>query len=92
MEEEQNHKDLQQRLDLITRNLNEVLGRERIVQVLTERNLKVYWGTAPTGRIHVGTSNLVHSGLTCISLFRSTSQDFGFCEGKLPRNYSVMPF
>jgi len=57
MGDELNHKDFQSQLDLITRNLNEVLGRERILQVLTERKLKVYWGTAPTGRIHVGKSN-----------------------------------
>jgi len=49
--------NIQRKLELVTRNCNEVLGRERILQVLNERDLKVYWGTAPTGRIHIGNSN-----------------------------------
>jgi len=44
----------QERYDLITRNVNEVIGGDRIMSVLEKRNLKVYWGTAPTGRIHCG--------------------------------------
>jgi tyrosyl-tRNA synthetase len=39
---------------LITRNLQEVLGGDEIKKVLGERDLKLYWGTAPTGRPHVG--------------------------------------
>lgn len=31
----------------------EVLGEEKLKQVLQERELKVYWGTATTGRPHV---------------------------------------
>lgn len=31
----------------------EVLGEEKIKQVLQERELKVYWGTATTGKPHV---------------------------------------
>lgn len=38
---------------LITRNLQEVLGEEKLKQVLQERELKVYWGTATTGKPHV---------------------------------------
>jgi len=45
------------RLDLITRGLAEVLGRESIRQALEEsaapgstRVVKLYWGTATTGR------------------------------------------
>ncbi|KAJ7991911.1 hypothetical protein DPEC_G00288780 [Dallia pectoralis] len=42
-----------EKLTLLTRNLQEVLGEERIKQVLSERELKVYWGTATTGKPHV---------------------------------------
>uniref|UniRef100_A0AAZ3S1I4 Tyrosine--tRNA ligase n=1 Tax=Oncorhynchus tshawytscha TaxID=74940 RepID=A0AAZ3S1I4_ONCTS len=42
-----------EKLHLITRNLQEVLGEEKIKQVLSERELKVYWGTATTGKPHV---------------------------------------
>ncbi|XP_006631409.2 tyrosine--tRNA ligase, cytoplasmic isoform X1 [Lepisosteus oculatus] len=38
---------------LITRNLQEVLGEEKLKSVLQERELKVYWGTATTGKPHV---------------------------------------
>ncbi|CAG8514229.1 5837_t:CDS:2 [Acaulospora colombiana] len=39
---------------LITRNLQEVLGGEEIMKILEERDLKLYWGTAPTGKPHIG--------------------------------------
>ncbi|CAB1320345.1 unnamed protein product [Coregonus sp. 'balchen'] len=42
-----------EKLHLITRNLQEVLGEEKMKQVLAERELKVYWGTATTGKPHV---------------------------------------
>ncbi|XP_059900216.1 tyrosine--tRNA ligase, cytoplasmic isoform X1 [Gadus macrocephalus] len=42
-----------EKLQLITRNLQEVLGEEKLKQVLQERELKVYWGTATTGKPHV---------------------------------------
>jgi len=44
----------QEKYDLITRNLQEVLGGEEIKKILNERDLKLYWGTAPTGKPHVG--------------------------------------
>lgn len=37
----------------ICRPLQEVLGEEKLKQVLQERELKVYWGTATTGKPHV---------------------------------------
>lgn len=44
-----------EKYDLITRNLQEVMGRpEDIKKILDERPLKLYWGTSPTGRIHAG--------------------------------------
>lgn len=39
---------------LITRNLSEWLGDEKLKTILKERDLKLYWGTATTGRPHVG--------------------------------------
>ena len=38
---------------LITRNLQEVLGDERIDEILKTRDLKIYWGTATTGKPHI---------------------------------------
>ncbi|XP_031442226.1 tyrosine--tRNA ligase, cytoplasmic isoform X2 [Clupea harengus] len=42
-----------EKFELITRNLQEVLGEDKLKQVLQERELKVYWGTATTGKPHV---------------------------------------
>ena len=39
---------------LIVRNLQEVLGDDQLQKVLAERDLRVYWGTATTGRPHIG--------------------------------------
>ncbi|KAJ2158510.1 Tyrosine--tRNA ligase cytoplasmic [Coemansia sp. RSA 552] len=39
---------------LITRNLQEVLGADQLQKTLAERDISLYWGTAPTGRPHVG--------------------------------------
>lgn len=38
---------------MITRNLQEVLGEDRLTAVLKERDLKIYWGTATTGKPHI---------------------------------------
>ena len=39
---------------LIIRNLQEVLGEEKIVEMLEKKqDLKIYWGTATTGKPHV---------------------------------------
>lgn len=43
----------EQKYTLITRNLQEVLGEDKIKSVLKERDLKLYWGTATTGKPHV---------------------------------------
>ncbi len=41
--------------NLIVRNLEEVVGDENeIKSILEKRPLKIHWGTAPTGRIHIG--------------------------------------
>jgi hypothetical protein len=36
---------------LITRNLQEVLGEDNLKKIVNERDLKVYWGTATTGKV-----------------------------------------
>lgn len=47
--------DRQQRLDLITSNLQDVVGKEDL-EVMLNKGITpiIYWGTAPTGRIHIG--------------------------------------
>ena len=59
----------QDKFTLITRNLQEVLGEERLRKILAERDLRVYWGTATTGRPHIGyfvpmakIADLLHAG------------------------------
>lgn len=46
----------QEKYDLITKDLQEVLNGQIIKDILEkdERPLKIYWGTAPTGRPHCG--------------------------------------
>ncbi|KAF9554395.1 tyrosyl-tRNA synthetase [Agrocybe pediades] len=46
----------EEKYELITRRLQEVLGGDSIKKILAEeeRQLKCYWGTAPTGRPHIG--------------------------------------
>jgi len=41
------------KLKLITRNLQEVIGMEKMKSIVCERSLKVYWGTATTGKPHI---------------------------------------
>ncbi|KRX56192.1 Tyrosine--tRNA ligase, cytoplasmic [Trichinella sp. T9] len=43
-----------EKFQLITRNLQEVLGETVLKDILKTRNVKIYWGTATTGRPHVG--------------------------------------
>ncbi|KDN49570.1 Nucleotidylyl transferase [Tilletiaria anomala UBC 951] len=47
---------IEAKYDLITRDLQEVLGGDKIKDILRkgERPLRCYWGTAPTGRPHIG--------------------------------------
>lgn len=41
------------KLHLIKRNLQEILGEDRLLEILIERDVKLYWGTATTGKPHV---------------------------------------
>ena len=38
---------------LITRNLQEVVGEDILKKIVEKKDLKIYWGTAPTGRPHL---------------------------------------
>jgi tyrosyl-tRNA synthetase len=40
--------------DLIVKDLKEVVGEDLLRKIASERTVNVYWGTAPTGRIHIG--------------------------------------
>ncbi|KAK0424014.1 hypothetical protein QR680_008456 [Steinernema hermaphroditum] len=63
--------------DLIVRNLQEVLGKDKLVsQLAAGKNLNVYWGTATTGKPHVGyfvpmqkIADFLKAGLTVKILF-----------------------
>lgn len=41
------------KMKLITKNLQEVIGMEKLKTVISERPLKLYWGTATTGKPHI---------------------------------------
>jgi tyrosyl-tRNA synthetase len=44
-----------EKIELITRNLEEVIGKEELENKIKEKGtITVYWGTAPTGKPHVG--------------------------------------
>ena len=45
--------DINQKYNLITRNVQEILGARDLKKLVSERPVKIYWGTAPTGRIHI---------------------------------------
>ena len=44
----------EEKYKLITRNLAEWLGDDKLKKILKERDLKLYWGTATTGKPHIG--------------------------------------
>lgn len=44
----------EKKFELITRDLQEVVGEDKLKEILKERDIKVYWGTAPTGKPHLG--------------------------------------
>lgn len=44
---------LEEKYNYISRNLQEVLGEDKIKSILKERDLKLYWGTATTGKPHI---------------------------------------
>lgn len=68
--------DVQEKVDTIKRDLQELIGEEDLTQILKERNIRVYWGTAPTGRPSIGyflpmikVSDLLKTGAEVTILF-----------------------
>jgi tyrosyl-tRNA synthetase len=45
---------MEDKIKLITRNLEEVVGEDKLKEILKTRDLKIYWGTAPTGSPSLG--------------------------------------
>lgn len=47
--------DIDTKINLITRNLSEIVGSIDVIKkIISVRPLKIYFGTAPTGKIHIG--------------------------------------
>jgi tyrosyl-tRNA synthetase len=46
--------EIEEKYNLIISDLQEVVDNDKIKEVLKERDLKIYWGTAPTGKPHLG--------------------------------------
>lgn len=44
----------QEKFDLIVKGLQETVDEEKIKDIIKTRDLKIYWGTAPTGSPHLG--------------------------------------
>eukprot|EP00297_Palpitomonas_bilix_P019427 CAMPEP_0113914272 /NCGR_PEP_ID=MMETSP0780_2-20120614/30262_1 /TAXON_ID=652834 /ORGANISM="Palpitomonas bilix" /LENGTH=75 /DNA_ID=CAMNT_0000912067 /DNA_START=33 /DNA_END=257 /DNA_ORIENTATION=+ /assembly_acc=CAM_ASM_000599 len=42
-----------ERISLVGRNLQEVIGQQELSKIMKERALKLYWGTATTGKPHI---------------------------------------
>lgn len=65
-----------EKYNLITRNLQEFIGGDRMMKILEERDLRLYWGTATTGRPHIGyfvpmikIADFLHAGCEVTILF-----------------------
>ncbi len=43
-----------EKLNLFTRNTQEVVEHEELINAIQQNDLRGYWGTAPTGRVHIG--------------------------------------
>ena len=45
----------QEKIEIITENLAEIIGLQDLEKIINDgKNLKVYWGTSPTGKPHLG--------------------------------------
>eukprot|EP00794_Sanderia_malayensis_P003940 gene3940-4485_t len=68
--------DVDEKQKLITKNLQEVIGMDRMKPILEERSLKLYWGTATTGKPHIAyfvpmakIADFLHAGCEVTILF-----------------------
>lgn len=66
----------EQKFNLITRNLQEYLGGQKIKEIIEQRDLRIYWGTATTGKPHIGyfpamakIADFLHAGCEVTILF-----------------------
>ena len=48
------NKKINNKFNLIVDGLQEVIGEKELINILKERNLRLYWGTATTGKPHIG--------------------------------------
>ena len=46
--------EIDQKLSLIRRNLQEIVDEDKIEEIISKRDLKIYWGTATTGKPNLG--------------------------------------
>jgi len=47
--------DIKQKIELIKRNTQEIIGEDKLEKLMKEKEKPVvYWGTAPTGKPHIG--------------------------------------
>jgi hypothetical protein len=69
-----------EKFNLIVRNLEEHYGDEYILKILQERDLKLYWGTAPTGAPHCGTN--LQSSDANYRVLCANDQDCRFLESR----------
>jgi tyrosyl-tRNA synthetase len=47
--------NMEEQLELIKDNLAEIIGEAELVEkIKSGKTLKVYWGTSPTGKPHIG--------------------------------------
>lgn len=47
--------NVKQKFELVSRNTQEIITREELMRLLEEKKSpSAYWGTAPTGRVHIG--------------------------------------
>ncbi|KAL7078499.1 hypothetical protein ACQ4LE_002804 [Meloidogyne hapla] len=54
-QQQQLNEKQKERKNLIKRNLQEILGEDKLTkQIITGKNIHIYWGTATTGKPHVG--------------------------------------
>ena len=68
--------DENDKFNLITQNLHGIMNEQEMINILRQRNLKIYWGTAPTGKIHLGyllplikIADFLQAGCTVLILF-----------------------
>ena len=53
MKKQKKEMNVDERLELITRNLEEVVGKDELLKLLKKKEIVIYWGTMPTGSPHV---------------------------------------